>query len=275
MRIKGKRRTLMHDVPMLASVSTGDLTKPPIPILVNGREVCTAADWASATQLARQLAARRDQAEKAIQHADPAGYLRMLETCETPPLASIRSDVNDHGDAWVVLVNGNIVGEYTESADAQREIARLNVRRRAIDSRLRQFDPAAYWRRVAQINEEAAEDNRQAGQRVELRAAMAAISDAERLHQRKEAGAHPKPPRRSPLRRGIVEAMRPLRAESLDLTHTLISLRASPPSGWEVTKEGACWRFENEDEDWPSELLTREQLRELFKDAKKTGRYRR
>ncbi len=83
--------------------------------------------------------------------------------------------------------------------------------------------------------------------------------------QRRAAGAAKKPPRRSPLRQSIIQAMRPLRAEGLSLHQALLSLAHSPPGALRVNKEGSRWACRNEDEDWPTELLTRSQLQELFK----------
>lgn len=88
------------------------------------------------------------------------------------------------------------------------------------------------------------------------------------LTQKRNAGRRPKPPRRSPLRQAIIEAMGPLRAEEMTFHAAMLSLAHSPVGALRVRKEGNCWHCENENEDWPPELLTREQLQELFKAAR-------
>ena len=69
-------------------------------------------------------------------------------------------------------------------------------------------------------------------------------------------------------RQAIIEAMGPLRAEEMTFHAAMLSLAHSPVGALRVRKEGDCWRCENEDEDWPPELLTRDQLQELFKAAR-------
>lgn len=83
-----------------------------------------------------------------------------------------------------------------------------------------------------------------------------------------DARDKPKPPRRSPLRREIVEAMRPLRAEGLTLHETLRSLTHSPEGPLRMEKRGEKWRCYDADEDWQPEDLSRTQLAELFKHAR-------
>ncbi len=97
---------------------------------------------------------------------------------------------------------------------------------------------------------------------------LSEIEVLEALAQRRNAGRKPKPPRRSPLRQAIIEAMGPLRAEEMTFHAAMLSLAHSPVGALRVRKEGDCWRCENEDEDWPPELLTRDQLQELFKAAR-------
>lgn len=97
---------------------------------------------------------------------------------------------------------------------------------------------------------------------------LSEIEVLEALAQRRNAGRKPKPSRRSPLRQAIIEAMGPLRAEEMAFHAAMLSLVHSPVGALRVRKEGDCWRCENEDEDWPPELLTREQLQGLYKAAK-------
>ncbi len=129
------------------------------------------------------------------------------------------------------------------------------------------------WHALAQSSDPATKlAAQEAIKRASAQQAMLVAENIAAAHQRRTAGAAKKPARRSPLRQAIVEAMRPLRAEGYNLHQALLSLAQSPKSALRLRKEGADWHCQNEDEDWPPELLTRAQLTELFKAAaKKSG----
>lgn len=167
-----------------------------------------------------------------------------------------------------VLMNGRVVAEFPDWAGADALAARLDTERRRTERELKRDNPAKYWQLRCKAVEALA---------TELEAKIEGRVDGElktffdrlqALAQKRNAGRKPKPPRRSPLRQAIIEAMGPLRAEEMTFHRAMLSLAHSPVGALRVRKEGNCWRCENEDEDWPSELLTREQLQELFKAAR-------
>lgn len=166
-----------------------------------------------------------------------------------------------------VLVNGQPVASFTDSASAEAMARELFAQRVAAEGSLEESDPAQYWQQSY------GELRNRLGEREEkLQRFNRTMIDAQRQNwkvaqQRRSASSKPRQPRRSPLRQSIVDALRTLRADGQSLHDALRSLTHSPPGALRVRKEGDCWRCENEDEDWPPELLTRQQLNELFKAA--------
>lgn len=170
-----------------------------------------------------------------------------------------------------VLVNGRTVGEFPDWAGAEALAARLDTERRRIERELKRDNPAKYWQlRCEAVEALARELEAKIAGRVdgELKAFFGRV---QMLTRNRASAAKPRQPRRTPLRQCIVDALRPLRADGLTLDDAMRSFTHSPDGALRVVKAGACWRCENEDESWPPELLTRAQLRELFKAAAKTG----
>lgn len=187
---------------------------------------------------------------------------------EVPPFAVIEYRAV-RGEPVRVLVNDQQVGEFETIEDANACARALNDQRITTERMLKADDPARYWRLRSE-----AQDAELARTAEDLAATSSAalsrfFDDVQARYQKKRAGRTAKPPRRAPLRWAIVEAMRPLRQEGLTLHEVLTSLAHSPPGALRMRKQGAAWHCENEDEDWPPELLTREQLGELYKDAGK------
>ncbi len=261
----------MREVPPLARIHTGDLTKPPVPILVNDRVVRHAPDWAAASAMVKKLAATRKRAEETLKRVDPAGYLRLLDTCEAPPFAEIELKHDKKRCLYVVLVNERAVAEYPLRQEADARVSDLVRLQRGIERRLLAFDPAEYWRRRAGFLQDAAEHNEREAERHFVRASAADWADFGRQQQRVDASKGGRKPRRSPLRQEIVEAMRSRRADGLDQLQVLISLMHSPVGDLRVTKvDEDHWRFENESEDWPPEELSyKTTLKNYFAEAGK------
>ena len=186
---------------------------------------------------------------------------------KAPPFARI-AVISPAGERTLVLVNGRRVAEFEDGRAAhafakELEEERTQAERQAwIKSpfRYEQLRYAAELRQVFGLEGDPEYESSVAvGARVqELRASL----------RNSESGKSPKPPRRSNLRQAVIEAMKPLRAEEMTFHRAMLSLTHSPAGALRVRKEGNCWRCENEDEDWPPELLSREQLQALFKAAR-------
>lgn len=261
----------MVRVPPLSVITTGNLTKPPIPVLVDGHIVCHAPDGAAASAMVKKLAATRKRAEETLKRVDPAGYLHLLDTCAAPPFAEIELKHDRERCLYVVLLNGRDIAEYPQRQEADARVSDLVRFQRGIERRLLAFDTAEYWRRRAGALQEAAEHNEREAERNFMRAGVADWADFGRQQQRVGASKLGRKPRRSPLRQEIVEAMRSRRANGLDQLQVLISLMHSPVGDLRVTKaDEEHWRFENESEDWPpEELRYKTTLKNYFAEAGK------
>lgn len=173
------------------------------------------------------------------------------------------------GDPVRVFVNDEPVAEFTTIKDADAFAVKLNKQRMAAERKLERTDPAGYWKLRCEAVEALTADLE-----VQLREHAGEVLSGffdrlQAMNQRRSAGRKGKPPRRSQLRQLIVEAMRPLRAEGMTLHEALLSLAHSPSGALRLRKEGAAWHCENEDEDWPPEVLTHKRLTGLFKAAGK------
>lgn len=262
----------MRKVPPLARIHTGDLTKPPVPILVNDRVVRHAPDWAAASAMVKKLAATRKRAEETLKRVDPARYLRLLDTCEAPPFAVIELGHDRKRCLYVVRVNERTIAEYPQRQEADARVSDLVRFQHGIERRLLAFDPAEYWRRRAGFLQEAAEHNEREAERHFMRASVADWAESWRQQQRVSASRKlGRPRKRTPLRQEIFEAMRIRRADGLDQLQVLVSLMRSPVGDLRVTKvDDIYWRFENESEDWPPvELSYKTTLKNYFAEAGK------
>ena len=187
-----------------------------------------------------------------------------------PPFAHITVQGVKHQPVRV-LVNCRAVAAFPDWAGAEALAARLDTERRRIERELKRDNPAKYWQLRCEAVEALAR---------ELEAKITGRVDGElktffgrvqMLTRNRASASKPRQARRSPLRQCVVDALRPLRGDGLTLDAALRSLTHSPDAALRVVKVGDCWRCDNEDEDWPPELLTREQMNRLFKSAK-TGR---
>lgn len=244
-------------------------TEPSVSILVNDFAVSYTPGPAESAMV-KEPAAIHQRAESALKRRDPAGYQRLLDTCDTPPFVSIDYEVEqgESDDVLVVVVKGKPVAKFSEMEEMKSFVADLKRKRHRMQEKLLRLDPTEYWRRYAEHLKNAVEQYKDPTDQLILRDGIAYWEGIDQRAQRAKAGRAKKPSRRAPLRQAIVEAMRPLRADGMTLHEVLRSLTQSPPGALRVMKDGANWHARHEDEDWPPEVLTLEQLRGLYSAAK-------
>ncbi len=172
------------------------------------------------------------------------------------------------GEPVRVYINDELAAEFATIAEADEFARALNSERIATEKALLESDAAEYWRLRCESAEALISDINESLAAHAGGVLSAFFDDLQAAIQRRNAGRQNKPPRRSPLRQAVIDAMRPARAARLTMHETLLSLMHSPPGALRIKKVGGNFLIENEDEDWSPELLTRAQLQELFKAAK-------
>lgn len=167
-----------------------------------------------------------------------------------------------------VLLDGHQVADFPTWTAANAYAKALDDQRRLAEDHLKGTDPARYWElRYATL--ERLVDDLEASLEGHVDGFLQTFFERINTLSRNRAnGRKTKPPRRSPLRQSIVSAMLQLRRDGKTQHETLVSLTTSPVGSLRVRKQGALYECHDEDHDWPSEHLTRDQMSTLFKAAK-------